>query len=142
MNLNIKDLEKVITIMKAISGEATSAVTEVAAAVTAAPSEDYSEIIGKHYIIRCKNAGVHAGVITAINGDLVTLKNSRRLWYWKAKRSISLSGVYEYGLDIPECKIGAPIETLILNKVDICELIETKEDNAKEIQDAPTYQRP
>lgn len=53
---------------------------------------------GKYVICRCYSAGVHAGELVSANGDEVILKNSRSLWYWKARNGIALSGVAQNGI--------------------------------------------
>ena len=54
--------------------------------------------VGKYCIARCGGAGVHAGTIVQVDGDQVVLSNSRRLWSWKAKSGVALSGLAQHGL--------------------------------------------
>lgn len=54
--------------------------------------------IGKYVICRCHSAGVHAGELVSLDGDKAILRNSRRLWYWKTKEGIALSGVAQNGI--------------------------------------------
>jgi len=63
--------------------------------------------IGKYVLCRCYAAGVHVGELVALDGERAILKNSRRLWYWKAKQGIALSGVAQFGL-----ANGSKIDTL------------------------------
>lgn len=60
--------------------------------------------VGKYVICRCYSAGVHAGELISLNGDEAILKNSRRLWSWKAKVGVALSGVAQNGI-ASGCKI-------------------------------------
>jgi hypothetical protein len=55
--------------------------------------------IGKYVICRCYSAGVHAGVLVSQVGDQAVLKDSRRLWSWKAKAGVALSGLAVNGLE-------------------------------------------
>ena len=55
-------------------------------------------MVGKYAIVRCYSAGVHAGTVIAIDGDKVLLKDSRRLWSWKAAQGVALSGVAQFGI--------------------------------------------
>ena len=55
-------------------------------------------IIGKYAICRCYSAGVHAGVVVAVDGDNVILRDSRRLWSWQARDGVALSGLAQHGL--------------------------------------------
>lgn len=48
--------------------------------------------VGKYVIARCYSAGVHAGEVVSVDGENVVLKDSRRLWSWKANDGVALSG--------------------------------------------------
>jgi len=76
--------------------------------------------IGKYVIARCYSAGVHAGTVVSVDGENVVLTNSRRLWSWKAKDGIALSGVAQTGVVAP-CKIDVANPEIYLTGV--CELI-------------------
>lgn len=54
--------------------------------------------VGQYVICRCYSAGVHAGTLVSVDGDKVILRDSRRLWYWRAKAGLALSGVAQHGL--------------------------------------------
>lgn len=45
--------------------------------------------IGKKVIIRGDRSGVEFGELVEQNGNEVTLKNARRLWYWAGAASLS-----------------------------------------------------
>lgn len=80
-------------------------------------------MIGKYVIVRCRDAGVHTGVLVANEGREAVLTESRRLWYWKpAGTAKFLSGVAIYGLDAAS-KIGAPLPKIHLTET--CEIIQT-----------------
>lgn len=90
-------------------------------------------LIGKYVIVRCRDAGVHAGVLESYQGREATLLNARRLWYWKpANNKKFLSGVAVAGLD-KSSKIGASVIRIILTEN--CEIIECTETAAKSIQE-------
>lgn len=74
--------------------------------------------IGQFVIIRTYSAGVHAGILSEKSGSEVILKNARRMWYWKAKKSISLSAVANYGIT-DESKIAPAIESIWLEAIEI-----------------------
>ena len=63
-------------------------------------------MVGKYAIVRCYSAGVHAGTVAAIDNDKVILKDSRRLWSWKAADGVALSGVAQFGI------IGGKIDSM------------------------------
>ena len=85
----------------------------------AAPSAH--PFIGKYVIARCYAAGVHAGEVVSADDDNVILKDSRRLWSWKAKAGVALSGVAQNGLAAKAAKI----DTLnpLIQLMGVCELI-------------------
>ena len=76
--------------------------------------------IGKYVIARCYSAGVHAGVVESVDGENVILTDSRRLWSWKAKDGVALSGVAQTGVQ-SGCKIDVVNPEIYLTGV--CELI-------------------
>lgn len=121
--MDVKLIEKLLNIL--ISAEVTETKTQT------------KELIGEYVIVRCKDAGVHAGTLVNYENRNVILKNSRRLWLWKAAgKSHSLSGVAENGIT-KESKIPAAVETLILG--DACEIISTTEKCHNSIVGAPVH---
>ena len=79
-------------------------------------------MIGKYVIVRCKDAGVHAGVLMGNEGREAVLTESRRLWYWKPDAGAKfLSGVAVFGVCAPS-KLGETLPRLHLTET--CEIIE------------------
>lgn len=80
---------------------------------------------GQYVICRCTSAGVHAGFLQNQQGDIVELTQSRRLWSWKAKAGVALSGVAQNGLasgckiDVvnPRIRLTGVIETIPCSEV-------------------------
>ena len=90
-----------------------------------------TDLIGKYVIVRCRDAGVHAGVLLGHEGREATLSESRRLWYWKAAvPGKYLSGVAVYGLD-PASKLGEPIT---VHLTETCEIIACTPEAADSIK--------
>lgn len=90
-----------------------------------------NKMTGKYVIVRCGDAGVHAGILESYNGRECVLLESRRLWYWKpANGQKFLSGCAVYGLD-DSSKIGVPIPRLHLTEN--CEIIECTDVAKKSI---------
>ena len=79
-------------------------------------------LIGEYIIVRSRDAGVHCGILVSVNGDTVMLNDSRRLWFWRSQKEMSLSGVARTGINQEESKICGPLSRChtILNA---CELI-------------------
>lgn len=91
-------------------------------ASSAAPSASAPHpFVGKYVIARCYLAGVHAGTVESVDGENVILKDSRRLWSWKAQDGIALSGVAQHGLKADGGKLDVVNPLLYLTGV--CELI-------------------
>ena len=76
---------------------------------------------GKYVIVRCRDAGVHAGVLESYNGRDAVLTESRRLWYWKCEKGAFLSGAAVHGLS-DESKLGVALSRIHLTET--CEIIE------------------
>lgn len=99
-------------------------------------NKTHHPFIGRHVIARCSGAGVHAGVLTAVHGDggSVILTNARRLWKWRAKDGIALSGVARYGIVPSDSIIDAMVDEIAL--VGVVELIPTTEAARGSIDEA------
>jgi hypothetical protein len=76
-------------------------------------------MVGKHCIARCYTAGVHAGIVSHVDGENVILVDSRRLWSWKAADGIALSGVAQHGIASGKLDVVNPLIYL----TGVCELI-------------------
>lgn len=110
---------------------------ELAALFAGTQAPQKKELIGDYVIVRCRDAGVHAGYLVDYEGRNVTLKNSRRLWYWVcAENQHSLSGVATVGIT-DKSKIPAVVSTLVLS--DACEIISTTDKCQKSIEGAKIY---
>lgn len=73
----------------------------------------------QYCIVRCRDAGVHAGFVQSHNGREVTLLKSRRLWRWYGK---TLSGLaIEGSHKESECKYADEIPMITV--LDACEII-------------------
>jgi len=85
-------------------------------------SKNYDPMPGTYVIIRCRDAGVHAGEFVAHPVDrTVVLKNSRRLWYWKGAASLSELAVYG-AKDVAACRFGV-LQSAPIQLLDACEII-------------------
>lgn len=88
---------------------------------TIKPIKPVNPVVGEYCIARCYSAGVHAGVVESVDGENVVLRDSRRLWSWKANDGIALSGVAQHGIKTSECKVDTINPLIYLTGV--CELI-------------------
>jgi len=89
-------------------------------------------------IVRCRNAGVHAGTLVRRDSDTLELANSRRLWRWWSK--FSLSGL---AMDGPlQSKMDKQVYACVLPRLtltcsDVCEVIPCTPKAAKAIMAVP-----
>ena len=103
---------------------------------TSIPTGNPNPAIGKYCIVRCHNAGVHAGIVKQANAEFVELEDSRRLWFWKS--AFTLSEAANEGVT-SESKIAAPLSVLVIPINDVCELIPTSDKARKSIEGAKEY---
>jgi len=94
--MNIDDLT--LGEMKQITALVNGCVLTKGESVAALTESTAHPFTGKHVIARCYSAGVHAGVVVSVDGDTAILKDSRRMWSWKAQDGIALSGVAQNGV--------------------------------------------
>ena len=91
-------------------------------------------LIGEYVIVRCRDAGVHAGILKSYNGREAVLSESRRLWYWKpANNQKYLSGCATAGLHA-DSKVGAAISLTVLTET--CEIIACTKESQVSISGA------
>lgn len=73
-------------------------------------------------IVRCRNAGVHAGEVVSRKGGILTLRNSRRLWRWWSKATLS-ELAQEGPVKAIENRYGCVLPLIDLTDSDVCEVI-------------------
>ena len=76
-------------------------------------------MLGQKVIVRTYSAGVWFGTLSEKSGAEVILASARRMWFWKAKESISLSACALYGIAQKESKIVAPVPSVWLEAIEI-----------------------
>lgn len=91
-------------------------------------SASLDSMIGRKVIIRTYSAGVWFGTLSEKAGNEVILTDARRMWFWKAKQSISLSAVAIHGIDEGASKIVEPVASVWLEAIEIipCEDVAIK----------------
>jgi hypothetical protein len=80
-------------------------------------------------IVRCRNAGVHAGYVESRKDGVLTILDSRRLWRWWSK--FTLSGLATAGVlkgKEAECKFSCVLPKLQISEHDVCEVIPCSEE--------------
>ena len=104
-----------------------------ALALGAVPAQSKTHpMVGSYVIARCYAAGVHAGTVLGVDGENVILKDSRRLWSWKAQEGIALSGVAQHGI-----KSDSKLDVLnpLIYLTGVCELIPCTVDAQRSIHE-------
>lgn len=95
------------------------------------------QLIGQFVIVRSRDSGVHAGTLVSIQDRTVRLTGSRRLWYWKAAKGHTLSGVALHGINTSASKIAGELGEIVV--LDACEIIPTTAAAGQSILGAPEY---
>jgi hypothetical protein len=101
------------------------------------PIKEQSEkvLIGKHVIVRARDASPFFGVLEDYEGRVVTLSNARRIYrYWSGGDEITLSGVALHGMDEKrtEPKMTSAVKTVVIQ--DACEILECSDVAAKKLE--------
>ena len=95
-------------------------------------------LFGDFVIARCKDAGVHFGILIARNGSECELANSRRLWYFEcADSGFTLSGVALHGVT-GGSKIAEKVDAIVLTEV--CEIIPCTDKAMESILEFPAHE--
>ena len=97
-----------------------------------------AQMIGKFVITRSRDSGVHAGTLVSVQDRTVRLTGSRRLWYWKAAKGHTLSGVALHGLASSGSKIAGEVPEICI--LDACEILPTTAAAGQSILGAPEYE--
>ena len=87
-------------------------------------------MIGKKVIVRANVAGVHAGIVTHLQGTTVVLSSAYRLWrYYVRDTTGSISDVAANGLK-PDAshQIGAKLSTVLIENPQGLEVAEMTDD--------------
>ena len=87
-------------------------------------------------IIRADRAGVFYGTLDKKEGNEVTLKNCRRIWYWSGAASLSELAVS--GVKNPkECKFTVTVPSITI--LGVIEIIPCTPDAIKNIEAVPVW---
>ena len=123
IEMDIQKLKGLVELLEVLNGEAAEA--------------DVSGMVGKYVIVRCRDAGVHAGKLESHSGRGCTLAESRRLWYWKpANGAAFLSGIAAEGLD-DSSKLGSEVR---IHLTENCEIIECSSQAEESIRGLKSYE--
>ena len=89
-----------------------------------------------YQIIRCDRSGVFAGYIEHREGQEVTIRKARRIWYWDG--AASLSQLAENGTKKPEgCKFPVEVDKIVV--LDAIEILDVTASAKKSIDGVPVW---
>ena len=91
--------------------------------------------IGKVCIVRTYASGVFMATVVAQDGRMVELKDSRRLWSWKAADGISLSAVAVDGVTPSQCRFPQPVPAQTI--LDALEIIPASDKCVSSVNGTP-----
>lgn len=92
---------------------------------TLAPKSGLMGMVGKLCVVRTYSAGVWFGEVVEKDRNEVILKDARRMWYWKAAESISLSAVALHGISEMESRICEAVPLVWLEAIELIPASET-----------------
>ena len=94
--------------------------------------------MSKKYIVRCDRSGVFYGGIELRNGQEVTMRNARCLWYWDG--AASLLQLAKEGTTKPRnCKFTVYVDELTV--VDAIEILPCTDKAADSIEGVSEWRR-
>ena len=95
---------------------------------------------GNYVIVRCRNAGVHSGYLKSRENGVIQLENSRRLWRWWSK--FTLSGLATCGVlesKKSKVKFACVVPKIDLTELDVCEVIYCTKEARESIESIPEH---
>ena len=94
--------------------------------------------MSKKYIVRCDRSGVFYGEIESRNGQEVTMRNARCLWYWDG--AASLLQLAKDGTSEPRnCKFTVYVDELTV--VDAIEILPCTDKAITSIEEVSEWRR-
>lgn len=90
----------------------------------------------KNVIVRTQSAGVFAGVLHSLKGNVAVVTNARRLWYWSGAASLSELSVS--GVKNPSsCKFPIAVPSVTL--IGVIEILPLSDAAKKSIESVPVW---
>ncbi len=77
----------------------------------------------EYVLVRCRDAGVHAGYLVTQTAEHLVLMDARRIWHWTGAASQSELAVFGVSVEkTPQCKIACVVPRVQLRQSDVCEV--------------------
>lgn len=124
VSVNIEKLKAAFELLKLMDGDEGIGDSEI------------GSLVGNYVIVRTYSAGVWYGLLATKSKNEVILTGARRLWYWQAKKSISLSAVVNYGLKESESRIAPAVEKVWLEAIEIIPVTKEAKKSIEGCEDA------
>ena len=87
-------------------------------------------------LVRSVDAGVFAGFFVTRAGNVVYLRDARRIWYWDG--AATLSQLAMEGTSNPgNCKFPVPVPEIVV--LGVCEIIPMTDRAVQSIRDVPEW---
>lgn len=96
-----------------------------------------AQFIGIRAIIRCRDAGIHYGTVEAIDGRMVVLRDSRRIWRWMGALTLSHLATEGAPLDAEWSRIAPSVDSIVL--LDGAEVLPLTEQAAARLDAMPDW---
>ena len=122
--MNINDLTKLLGLLSGLEKNSVN------------NTQSLNDQIGEKVIVRTFSAGVWFGELQQKSKDEVILVNARRVWRFWCARSISLSGVAQYGLNQEKSKICPAVSKVFLNAIEIISMTDKAIESLEDAKDA------
>ena len=92
----------------------------------------------KKYIVRCNRAGVFYGEVAKRDGNDVTMKNVRKLWYWDG--ACAVEELAKNGTTAPDnCKFTVTVDEMTV--IDPVQIIPVTDKAAKSLDAVKEWRR-
>lgn len=95
-----------------------------------------TNLIGKHVIVRSNLAGVFFGILTAKDGDELTLSNARKFYYFSGANTVE-DLASEGALNVSNCKLTVEIKEIIISKFE--QILPCTAKAVKQIKTIPVW---
>ena len=85
-----------------------------------------------YVVVRTYSAGVHVGELVSRKAKEVTLKNARRIWYWKGANTLNEIALHGVGTG---SKVAEPVAKIVLTEaIEIIDATESATANLRAAQ--------
>lgn len=92
-------------------------------------------------IVRSTGAGVHAGYLKSLKGNVAELVNARRLWRWVVAKQTgqlaSLSEAAVHGLNTSDTRSRVAVTVPSQTVLGVCEILDCSDAARESIEAAP-----